>query len=151
MLHQRAQDLCTGLGPISFGVSGVRWTNSYFTFLFLSLVDESSVLERAVSFFPRSDLPWVGPHLSLAYSDRYEDINRSEIAQAIAADMPKSILCTSLELVIPAGGEWGEIDNWLSYPVAEFDPPPGAPDAAWTAREKGARGAESAMVRGNRQ
>jgi hypothetical protein len=121
-LSRRTKDFCKGLGSVSFGVTGVNWTDNYFTFLFLSLIDQSAIFEFAATFFPKADTPKVGPHLSLAYCDRYEDIDRAALARALTGKLPKSLLCTSVELVIPLGGDWREVDHWLSQPIAELGP-----------------------------
>ena len=116
------KDFFEGLGSVSFGVTGVNWADNYFTFLYLSLIDQSAIFEFAATFFLKAHTPQVGPHLSLAYCDRYEDIDRAALARGLTGKLPESLLCTSVELVIPLGGDWREDAHWLSQPIAELGP-----------------------------
>jgi len=106
--------LCRGLGAVSLTVEGLGQSDDYFTFFYVKLADDDSqqVFHRAESAISGARSPKIGPHISLIYSDPANDIDRAELRRELRASLPKQIVFESMQLVMPATGEWRDVRSW---------------------------------------
>ena len=105
--------LCRGLEDISLDVNGLGWTDDYFTFFYIKLSDNPHrVFNRASSSLDGAHASNVGPHISLMYSDRVVDIDRLTLSNEIRPALPLQVSFSSVQLVVPATGNWRDIERW---------------------------------------
>jgi hypothetical protein len=116
--------LCQGLGPVSLTVEGLGQTDDYFTSLYIKLAgdDPQRAFHRAASAIRGSYSPRIGSHVSLIYSDRVRYIDRAGLVQELRLSLPQRIAFESVQLVMPATGNWRDVASWEVKHSARLTP-----------------------------
>lgn len=104
---------CAEVCPLSLAVNGIGHTDDYFSFLFLRLIADQAetAFQRAAAEFPDAQLPGVGPHLSLMYSDRYDEIDRQALIGAALPTKPRQIKFDRMQIITTRSGNC-DVQNW---------------------------------------
>ncbi len=112
-LRAEVDQLCRELGPVRMAVNGLGQADGYFTFLFIRLksLDGDPVFRTFADAIHGTTAPAVGPHLSLMYSDTGNEIQRHEIVQNLPR-LPRSVAFEKVQIVMPQGGNWLDVDRW---------------------------------------
>jgi hypothetical protein len=108
----------------------IAYKDTFFQFFFIKLFDDPfrRKLIEARSDFNNCHIADVGLHVSLMYSDRFTDIDRSLLATEVFHRLPTNIVFDSIALVITTTGSWHDLNSWK---ICRSSPLLAAQDAAF--------------------
>lgn len=121
-LQNTVDELCCSFCPVLLDVDGLGQTNSYFRFFYVALIDndQQQIFHRVTSIIGGSRIPSIGPHMSLMYSDRVNEIDRESLQKKITPDVPPQIKFESIQLILPSTGRWQDTESWVVKHSAKF-------------------------------
>lgn len=92
----------------------LRYTDRLFQFFYLVLQAEKvdPIAKIAQQHLPASRLPMPYSHLSLIYSDKFEDIQRQQLKHEFISRIPDAIMFDRLACVMPKQNNWADYDGW---------------------------------------